>query len=90
MTDDKPNADEVRPSPRVEADEDVQRDQVDWTDVPADPLPGKLGYETAEWERIPTSDNEQVIFLPGNEDDLEDDAFVVLEESDLCDLVTRR
>jgi hypothetical protein len=31
-----------------------------------------------------------VIFLPCEEEDIEDDAFVVLEEADLCDLVTRR
>lgn len=87
MTEDESNADELR-SPDA-ADTDAA-EIVDWTTVSADPHPTDLGYETAEWERIPTTDRDQVIFLPGNEEDLEDDAFVVLDETDLCDLVTRR
>ncbi len=70
--------------------ENQQDGQTDWESVPTDPVPGSLGYETSEWERIPVSDDDQVIFLPGNEEDLADDAFLVLEEADLCDLVTRR
>jgi len=58
--------------------------------LPTETKPGSLGYEVSEWERIPVSDDDQVIFLPGNDEDLADDAFVVLEEDDLCDLVTRR
>lgn len=89
MTDDKPNADEIR-SPERREDRQPAAEAVDWADVPADPDPETLGYERAEWERIPAPDDDQVIFLPGNEDDLEDDAFVVLSDADLCDLVTRR
>jgi hypothetical protein len=88
MTDDKPNADELRARDGEPQQDD--RADVDWTQVATDPHPSELGYETDEWERIPTTDRDQVIFLPGNEEDLEDDAFVVLDESDLCDLVTRR
>ena len=62
----------------------------DWEDVPTDPGPDNLGYESSKWEQIPVTDDDQVIFLPGNEEDLADDAFVVLDEADLCDLVTRR
>jgi hypothetical protein len=87
MTDDEPNADELRSR---DVDDQETEDLVDWTQVSADPHPDDLGYEGAEWERIPTTDRDQVIFLPGNEEDLADDAFVVLEETDLCDLVTRR
>jgi hypothetical protein len=65
--------------------------QTDWESVAADPGPGSLGYGTSEWERVPVSDDEdQVIFLPGNEEDLADDAFIVLAGADLCDPVTRR
>jgi hypothetical protein len=70
--------------------ESQQDEPTDWESVPTDPEPGSLGYETSEWERIPVADDDQVIFLPGNEEDLADDAFVVLNEADLCDLVTRR
>jgi len=67
-----------------------QNGQTDWEDVPTDPEPDNLGYESSKWERIPVTDDDQVIFLPGNEEDLADDAFIVLDEADLCDLVTRR
>jgi hypothetical protein len=63
---------------------------VDWESVTPDPTPESLGYEVSQWELIPVTDNDQVIFLPGNEEDLADDAFVVLDEGDLCDVVTRR
>lgn len=62
----------------------------EWRDVPTDPDARALGYETSQWERIPTTDDKQVIFLPSEDEDIEDDAFVVLDEVDLCDLVTRR
>jgi hypothetical protein len=75
---------------RYRGTESQQDGQTDWESVPTDPGPGSLGYETSEWERIPVADDDQVIFLPGNEEDLADDAFVVLTEDDLCDLVTRR
>jgi hypothetical protein len=73
-------------------DSESERDgtNVDWRNVPTDPEPGSLGYATSQWERIPVTDDDQVIFLPGEEEDLADDAFVVLDERDLCDLVTRR
>jgi hypothetical protein len=87
MTDDDSNADELR-SPRRR--ETATRLPAEWRDVPTDPDAQALGYEAAQWERIPTTDDQQVIFLPCEEEDIEDDAFVVLEAADLCDLVTRR
>lgn len=88
MTEDNTNADEIRSREHRESQTDDA--EVDWADVAADPDPETLGYERSEWERIPAPDDDQVIFLPGNEEDLEDDAFLVLNDSDLCDLVTRR
>lgn len=88
MTDDNWNADEM-PS-RDHREPSGEEGDADWTEVPADPDPEELGYERSEWERIAAPDDDQVIFLPGNEEDLEDDAFLVLEDGDLCDLVTRR
>jgi len=88
MTDDNRNADEIRSRDHCGASADEV--DIDWTEVPADPDPEELGYERSEWERIPAPDDDQVIFLPGNEEDLEDDAFLVLEDVGLCDLVTRR
>lgn len=89
MTKDDTDVDESRTRDCRDS-EVLSREKTDWDDVPTDPRPDNLGYETSTWDRIPVTDDDQVIFLPGNEEDLADDAFVVLEESDLCDLVTRR
>jgi hypothetical protein len=86
MTKDESNTDELRSPDRRETPQPSE----EWADVPADPDARALGYETEQWERIPTNDDNQVIFLPCNDEDIEDDAFVVLDESDLCDLVTKR
>lgn len=88
MTDDEQETDEL--GPRKAHREQRTTEKVDWEEVPTDPSPDELGYETEEWERIPTAEQDQLVFLPGNEEDIEDAAFVVLEKSDLCDLVKRR
>ena len=87
MTNEDTNADELR-----SYDEEKTRAglSAEWDDVPTDPDPKDLGHEIDQWERIPTTDDEQVIFLPSNEEDIEEAAFLVLEESDLCDLVGKR
>jgi hypothetical protein len=89
MTDDNSEADELR-SRDDRSERTGEPDFEEWSNVPTDPNSGELGYEVSQWDRIPTAEDGQVVFLPGNEEDLKDDAFVVLEESDLCDLVTRR
>jgi hypothetical protein len=89
MTEDNTDIDESPTRDRRDSG-GLSGEQTDWEDVPTDPGPDNLEYETSTWERIPVTDDDQVIFLPGNEEDLADDAFIVLEEGDLCDLVTRR
>lgn len=87
MKDNKQNRDELKSSGQESSDETEDRD---WSEVPNDPDPAALGYEREEWERITVSESDQVVFLPGNEEDVEDDAFVVSDVSALCDLSTRR
>jgi len=89
MTGDDTDVDESRTRDRRDSG-DRSGGESDWEAVPTDPGPDSLGYETSTWERVPVTDDDQVIFLPDNEEDLADDAFVVLDEGDLCDLVTRR
>jgi hypothetical protein len=89
MTKDDTDIDESRTRDCLE-NEVLSGEETDWESAPTDPTANNLGYETSTWERIPVTDDDQVIFLPGNEEDLADDAFIVLEDSDLCDLVTRR
>jgi hypothetical protein len=89
MSEDDYNTDEMRPD--LESDDRTDpADSVDWTAVSADPDPEDLGYDCSEWERIPVDEDDQVVFLPGNEEDIEDNAFVVLDDRDLCDLVSNR
>lgn len=48
-----------------------------------------LGYEIAEWEQFETLDNtDQVMFLPTNEEELKDAAFVVADSANIVDLKT--
>jgi len=87
MTEKDRNADDVRTEqePRKQPSEEV-----DWTEVSADPDPSDLGYECSQWERIPVDADDQVVFLPSKEEDIADNAFVVLDDCDLCDLVSNR
>jgi hypothetical protein len=88
MTDDDSNADELQAPTQGR---DRGDDAVDWSEVPTDPEPGRLGYECTSWEKISVADQEdQVIFLPSDEEAVADDAFIVLDDDDLCDLVSRR
>lgn len=89
MPTDEPDADETEVTERNSHDQRRQS-TAEWADVPPDPDPGALDYELDQWERIPADDGEQVIFLPGDEDAIEEEAFVVLETSGLCDLLHNR
>lgn len=64
----------------------------DWRDQPVDPdLEENLDYELIAWEKINVVDDpEQIIFLPNSEDQLRNDAFMVLSESSVCDLTDKR
>ena len=66
--------------------------QTNWRDQTVDPdLEEDLGYELIAWEKINVVDDaDQVIFLPNSEEQLRDDAFIVSDESAVCDLTDRR
>lgn len=73
----------------------VKRDGQEWTrerwaSLRANPDDGAdLGYEITEWEQFETLDStDQVMFLPTDEEELKDAAFVVTEASHLVDLET--
>jgi hypothetical protein len=59
-----------------------------WEDIPSDPdIRADFGYEITRWETIDTAtDSNQLIFMPQNEELIKDDAFIVANEEDLCDL----
>lgn len=63
----------------------------DWKDVSPDPDPSAdLEYELIELDVIETNagGRPQVLVLPEDEDMLREDAFMVVEESAICDLDT--
>lgn len=62
-----------------------------WESLAANPEDGAdLGYEITEWEQFETLDGtDQMMFLPTDESELKDAAFVVAEESAMVDLEKR-
>ena len=64
----------------------------EWDDQPDDPGGDDLGYELDEWERIraTAADSEKFLYLPGDEELLRQEAFVVASPADIEDLVDNR
>jgi len=62
--------------------------RADWESLESDPdFREDFEYELAEWEQFETLDGtDQVMFLPSDESELKDAAFVVAGENDLLDL----
>jgi len=53
------------------------------------PSDNDLGYDTQNWVHIPVADDDQMIFIP-DDDNSGLDAFVVVDENDLMDLALER
>jgi len=64
----------------------------EWEQLPCDPdLERNLGYEMIDLEVHQPEDNSDVlIFLPRDEDLLRDDAFVLADETAVCNVVQHR
>lgn len=64
----------------------------EWADQPDDPASEDLGYEVDDWERISATarDSEKYLFLPSDEELLREEAFLVVSQEDLVDVVTNR
>lgn len=60
----------------------------EWEDVPPDPDPTvNLGYSYDDWDQFETSDGSaQIMFLPADEEQIRDDAFVVADKDVVCNL----
>lgn len=67
-------------------------DAVEWERVPLDPdLEGDLGYRITDWEPITTAnDDDQLVYLPAEEDLLRQDAFIVVAREDHVELLDER
>lgn len=64
-------------------------EKTDWRKVPDDPDPTTdLGYDIIDLDVVPTSveGREQLLVLPTDEDLLREDAFMVIDKSDICNL----
>jgi hypothetical protein len=79
--------------PATTASESTRGDEESWTRDRWLSLQGNpdehddLGYEYREWEQFETlDDTDQVMFLPENEAEIEDAAFVIAETDDHVDL----
>ncbi|WP_134672113.1 hypothetical protein [Halorussus marinus] len=69
----------------------VQAGRERWEDVARDPDPEDLGYELDDWEVIQAQkgDRGHLMFLPDDEDQLREEAFVVADACSVCDVVDR-
>jgi hypothetical protein len=70
----------------ADSTEEWSRD--DWESLAGDPdVSADLGYEFREWEQFETLDEtDQVMFLPTEEEELKDAAFIVAEREVHLDL----
>ncbi|WP_135302758.1 hypothetical protein [Haloarcula amylovorans] len=58
-----------------------------WDEVPDDPDPHEnLGYELAELTVIQSETDDRYVFLPAEEDQLLEEAFIVADEDALVEL----
>lgn len=64
----------------------------EWDEQPDDPESDDLGYELDDWERIRATgtDSDQYLYLPGDEELLRDEAFIVVSPDDVENLVDNR
>lgn len=67
-------------------------DAVAWERVPLDPdLERDLGYRITDWDPITTAnDDDQLVYLPAEEDLLRKDAFIVAARDDHVELLDER
>ena len=91
MTEDGDSTTDSNRSVKGRKRQDTESDDwslADWEALESDPDFGEdFEYELTEWEQFETLDGtDQVMFLPSDESELKDAAFVVAEETDLIDL----
>lgn len=63
--------------------------QEDWEQLQMDPDPeSDLGYESNDWEvlSVKSKGENRQLFLPADEDQLRDDAFIVADEMAVCNV----
>lgn len=62
--------------------------KTEWADVPTDPDPRRnLDYRLRDWEVLRPSDgSDQIVFLPEDEEMLRNEAFVIVQQDELCSL----
>lgn len=80
--------DAIETSVATDADQDVGLEELEA--LACDPDPARdLGYELSDWERLQTGGEDGgTVFLPEIEEHLLEEAFIIVEESALCELRT--
>lgn len=88
---DDPRTDEQGGRQTDTADNPGSRDTAtDWDEISSDPDAEDLGYERSQWEQIPGPDDTKIVLLPTDEALLHEQAFIVLDENSICDLMRHR
>ena len=86
-SDDKPDAIESSRTASVDTRETLE----DIEALACDPDPARdLGYEVSDWEQFTFGERSgHVVFLPGTDDLVVEDAFILADESAVCNLRTK-
>lgn len=72
-------------------EETVGGDGDEWRSLPADPDPERdLGYRLIDLEVVPAPVNEQTMFLPSDEEMLKEEAFVIVADDVVVDVLEYR
>jgi len=79
-------------APQQEAEPTPAFTRSEWENVPIDPDPtDELGYEWGELDIITAADDkEKLVVLPEDEEMIREDAFIILSEDCLYDVVNKR
>jgi hypothetical protein len=60
----------------------------EWEEIPADPdLRADLGYDLHELDVLQAAGSTQYMILPHDESMIQDETFIAIDESGVCDVV---
>lgn len=82
---------ETECSPATDPDDGAWTSLEAWESLASDPnLSREFGYELSDWDVVTSPDHsDQIILLPQEQEALAEDAFIIADEDDVCDLETK-
>jgi hypothetical protein len=83
---------ERRQSPVTDPDAGAWTSLEAWKSLPSEPdLARAFGYDLADWDIVTSpGHSDQLILLPEEQEALAENAFIIADEGDVCDLRTKK